>query len=165
MLLLILSLLAAPFSVLVHPVHASLSEVQWNSETKALEVSLRLSPDDARWITKNAKLKLAEGTQRPTELKDVAKAYIAQRLRFRTTADADSNPKESFRWIGDEVSRGYEWWYFEIKLATDQPPESVQCSILLDREKNYVHRMNIRLRGKVNGIDFSNKRRQTDIEW
>lgn len=47
---------------LLHPVHETIAEVEWNAETKRLEVALRLDVVDAEWIrrriTQEAKRKI-----------------------------------------------------------------------------------------------------------
>lgn len=157
----------------VHPVHASLSEVQWNAETNFLEVSLRLEPSDAKWILETSDLHLEEGKSRPAKKADAAKAYLSWHLSpseksLGNGGDGKSSKLKKqlaldrIRWVGSEMQKGYEWWYFEIRC--DQRPRSMHCSILMDREKNYIHRMNVRRSDQVLGVDFTIQAKKANLD-
>ncbi len=133
----ILSLLLT--AALLHPVHETVSEVEWNHETKRLEVALRFDPLDEQWL----KSKLAAD-------KDVAQwavEYLGRRFRImgeeeKSKSDSSERiPQASYHWIGRDDKKSHVWWYFEIEPADHQKPRSIDQRILFERNDGQVNRI------------------------
>ena len=117
----------------MHPVHETVSEIEWNDETKRLEVALRLDQLDEQWL----KNRLA--SQRPTEVWAIE--YLREKFRIRDRVDARQPDTASYHWVGRETKGAHVWWFFEIAPADQREVEWIEQQMLFEREPNYVHRV------------------------
>ncbi len=133
------------FAVLLHPVHETVSELDWNAETHRLEVAIRLHSLDEQWIRRQA--------DREAELSDVALAYVTTHLRVAATREAvESEVKikrdqsvmgaaNTVHWIGREEDGSHVWWYVEIEPRDAKEPSFLRSTLLFDHERTYVNRV------------------------
>ena len=122
-------------SLLMHPVHETVSEVQWNAKTKRVEVGLRLDVLDEQWIAKQ----ISDGAK-----EDWHGAFLTSQILFDPTADQRADSKVTGRrikWIGRKEEGGHVWWFFEAVCEDGIPPTSVQMRLLFDRDPSYQHRI------------------------
>ena len=112
-----------------HPYHASLAEIELNEETGALEVALRLIPEDlARALSRLPGVTRPVALDQARESAPLARRYV--RRKFLVTlpdASAASGRRPvAPRWIGMEVSVKAAWLYFEFPL----PPAARQVALV-----------------------------------
>ncbi len=144
---------------LLHPVHETVTEVEWNSVTKRLEVAIRLDADDERWIREKV------GADADAEVSEWAVGYLRKRFRVAelaqpklaqpkpaqpkpaqpklaepAKADKSADPT-TYHWIGRDREGAYAWWYFEIEAEGGGRPEWVDVKVLYDREPDFLHRV------------------------
>ena len=142
-------------TLLLHPVHETFSEVEWNAETGRLEVALRLDPLDEQWLRK--KYAASE------ELSRWAPRYLRDRFRItekpksdreageQTPAtdsggppgdhDAHRDDTATYHWIGRQEGKSHVWWYFEIEPIDQQPPRWIDVRLLWERDDRYMSRV------------------------
>jgi len=133
--------------VLLHPVHETVSEIEWNPKTHCLEVALRLDVLDEQWISKQQTGDRNKGWQ--------AK-YLQSRLLFDAIEDSEKKGgliAEPLRWIGRKEEGGYVWWFFEVVCENGKPPSEVSTRLLFDREPGYEHRIVLLGCAKSDGQD------------
>jgi len=115
-------------ALLLHPVHESLAEGQWNADRTALQVSLRLAPRDLdEVLSKRQKRAIRLEKESPADTEKLLVDYLVDRffLDSSTAAENLEDPAASdarrkrFRWVGVEREVRFVWVYFEI-----QPPIS-----------------------------------------
>ena len=119
--------------LLVHPVHETVAEVEWNSMTHRMEVALRLDALDAQWLSKQAVTNKQGQSWRL--------AYLRQRFRVTDTVGAGQSETSAYHWIGREQKGAHVWWYFEIEPTNGRKPQWIQQRMLGEREPNYTHRI------------------------
>lgn len=144
-------ILPALMFLLLHPVHETVTEVQWNPKTSSVEVAIRLDALDEEWIDKQTKP--AETSKQEWRID-----YLRRRLRVSplptampsplpTASAADDAPKpnltpdDRYRWIGRQTEGAHVWWYVAITPASGKAPEWIDIQLLLDRNANYQHRV------------------------
>ena len=131
-----LSLFAALHSaLLMHPVHETVCEVQWNSQTSRVEVALRVDALDEQWIAKQ--------TAVDTEA-DWQGDFLRTQIHFDPVIDGSSKPSltgRPIKWVGRKEDGGHVWWFFEVVCKDGKPPTSVQSRLLFDRHPGYRHRI------------------------
>lgn len=129
-------------SLLMHPVHETVCEVQWNPKTKRVEVALRLDAMDEQWIEKrNANPN--PDTQPDTDT-DWHARFLASRIQFDPVRDKRLKSRVTGRpikWVGRKEDGGHVYWFFEVVCDDGKPPESVQTRLLFDRDSSYQHRI------------------------
>jgi hypothetical protein len=166
----------------LHPVHASLSEVQWNEEKKCIEVSLRLAPEDVDWILKSSQaasglanhkkdastIKNNVGVDGVSESEDpdvaTAIAYLQRHYRIEPPPQASQQDPTEYRWVGRENSGGHQWWHFEMVPGEPVPPRKWSVSMLLDRGPEYQHRVVLLGQDPPKSMDFSRQQTRLSIE-
>ncbi len=121
------------FCVLLHPVHETVTEAEWNVETGRLEVAVRLHALDEQWIRRQR--------DRETDVEDVAMAYVKKHIRLNMDADTDTLTRDEYRWVGREEDGAQVWWYVEITPIDGQEPKSLRQTMLFENEKSYINRV------------------------
>ncbi len=124
------------FTLLLHPVHETVSEIEWNPTTGRLEVALRMSILDEQWIEQQMKTTAAVKTWAPL--------YLASRFRIASHGRDDADPKKraaTYHWVGREEQGSHVWWYFEIQPAQKARPKVISQRMLLERNEGYVNRV------------------------
>lgn len=117
----------------MHPVHETVSEIEWNDETHRLEVALRLDQLDEQWLENRL------SRQRPTEAWAIE--YLKEKFRIRERDDARQPDTASYHWVGREAKGPHVWWFFEIAPTDQREAEWIEQQMLFEREPNYVHRV------------------------
>jgi hypothetical protein len=119
--------------MLVHPVHETVSEIQWNPKTHRMEVALRLDILDEQWLQKQ--------TSQPKLDKAWRVNYLKKKFRVTQPVGAGQARTSTYHWIGREQKGAHVWWFFEIEPADTNKPQWIQQSMLEEREPNYTHRI------------------------
>jgi hypothetical protein len=131
-------LVAMSVSVLMHPVHETVCEVQWNAETRRVEVALRVDLLDEQWIVKRFKT----GEAGVDVDSDWQLRFLRTQIQFdpvsHTAGDGPPSGRP-IRWIGRGEDGGHAWWFFEVLCKDGKPPNSVQTRLLFDRDPGYRH--------------------------
>ena len=121
---------------LAHPNHDAVAEADWNSKTKSLEFSLRLTPHELERA-------LSEKHDKAVDLDEekslpLLKSFIEESVRI---FDQNGDPVE-MSWVGTEIKVRSAWIYFEFRLGKGGP---VGCKLTntvffdrFDDQKNTV---------------------------
>lgn len=122
------------FALLLHPVHETVSEVQWNSESGCVEVALRLDRLDEQWIDKQIK------SFKQTKPAEKRLAFLARHMRVAEMPKQGAADPCEYRWIGSDQDGAHVWWYFEIEPRDRMIPKFLTNTLLYERSETYVHR-------------------------
>lgn len=126
--------LASSIPALAHPHHTSVAEATWNSADAALEISLRLTPQDIETA-----LRAADDSVRldpPSANADAAfAAYIAPRF---TASTPDGTPW-SFTWVGFEHEDAFTWAHFTLAAPGSSAAATITNTILFDLTHDHDH--------------------------
>lgn len=141
---------------MLHPVHETVAEVEWNGETKKLEVALRLDVLDEQWLNR----KYSHGEPRSKWALD----YLSKCFRVADQPKNDESDSTAYRWIGVDSEGSHVWWYFEIEPLSGESPEWIDVRILQDREDNYTHRILILNHTPPRSLDLSAQRPMARID-
>ncbi len=126
--------LAQPAPGHAHPYHTSFAEIDWNSDRSALEVALRVLPEDletALTWRRGAAVTLGRN-HRDEELT----AYLQQHFQVFAGAGVVL-PLEL---IGVEIAYAESWLYFQISATPDQRL-SLRNTLLLDVDRSQTNRV------------------------
>ncbi len=125
------------YLMLVHPVHETVAEIEWNPKTHRMEVALRLDILDEQWLAKQH----SKATKEPDATKNWRLNYLEQKFRVTEPTTAEHPLTSSYHWIGREQKGPHAWWYFEIEPTNKTKPAWIQQRMLEEREPNYTHRV------------------------
>jgi hypothetical protein len=96
----------------VHPFHASVGEVEFDAQSKKLEVAIRLSPVDfEQALSSHFKEKI------DLEKTDVIDQRITDYLQASFIWKNQADEPYKIVWVGKELDAKYLWIYFEIPVS------------------------------------------------
>jgi hypothetical protein len=136
--ILLLFLLLGVNSVNAHPFYVSICQIDYNEETKSLEIAVKIFADDLLLGLENAgKTKIYLG-----EKKEDVKAdeyifdYLSSQYRFMV-----NNEKANLTFVGKELDNDVVWTYLEIENIVSLNTIDVKCTLLtevLESQSNII---------------------------
>lgn len=144
-----------------HPFHVSVAECEWNADSGALEVSLRVAPEDLeRALSRRAKSRVSLDTT------DDVDALAADYLREAfTLAPPGADEPLELKWIGKEVTTKTAWLYFEIAAPDGVAGLELTNRALVEVEPTQINTVNIRARDQRTSLRLDRKRPTAAIEF
>lgn len=129
-------------AVLMHPVHETLCEVEWNSEERCVEVAMRVDVLDEQWMKKKWLESKRPDPSGGHEASNWRIDLLRQQFLFDPTTGPAPDTKRTgrpLRWVGRKSEGAHVWWFFEVVCRDGRPPESAESTLLLDRHPDYQH--------------------------
>ncbi len=136
--ILLLFLLLGVNSVNAHPFYVSICQIDYNEETKSLEIAVKIFADDLLLGLENAgKTKIYLG-----EKKEDVKAdeyifdYLSSQYSFMV-----NNEKANLTFVGKELDNDVVWTYLEIENIASLNTIDVKCTLLtevLESQSNII---------------------------
>ncbi len=131
-------------TALLHPVHETVSEVEWNDQSGRVEVALRLHVLDEQWLSKNHR--------QDVEISRWGVAYLRKNFQLsehadfrdvQPAADAETDRSQAvkYHWIGRKSEGAHVWWYFEIQPARATRPKWIRQRMFFERDDRYTNRI------------------------
>ncbi|MDZ4781633.1 MAG: DUF6702 family protein [Planctomycetia bacterium] len=131
-------------SAVAHPFHTSVAEAEWNSETKRLEVALRVAADDLETAL-NAQSETRIRLDESDSTDEAIQAYLKETFVIRREAKVD--PLE-LKWSGKEITPKAVWLYFEIESPDGVEGYELTNRVLLETEETQINTLAIKLNGR-----------------
>ena len=133
-----------------HPFYISMTDINYNNKTKAVEVSVRIFTDDfEKTLRKSCNCKidlLATGNE--NAMTAPVQSYIKKHLQLKI----DGQIKE-LEFKGYQKEEESTWSYFEIKDINNVKRLDITNSLLHDYKEEQVNMLHI----KANGKEVSDK--------
>ncbi|QDT10576.1 DUF6702 family protein [Planctomycetes bacterium K23_9] len=127
-------------TALLHPVHETVSELQWNAQTRRVEVALRMSVLDEEWVKRNQGPGIRKENTRTW-----AVSYLSETFRIDPGSVLESekpNAKKSvYHWVGRKEEGAHVWWFFEIEPVDKKKPRIISQEMFFSREQGYSNRV------------------------
>ena len=95
-------------TLLVHPVHETIAEIEWNDETKRLEVALRLDAIDDQWIRMNKSRILSRQLEVSQTADKLSSLQPANKLPFKSNRFFRKNRPATKAAASDRMAVGAE---------------------------------------------------------
>ena len=140
-------------ALLMHPIHETVAEVDWNKTSSRLEVALRFDALDEQWLAKryaserNPKTNSNE-TSSPSKADkkqsaddNWSLALLQQSFRIAERPKGEATYPSSYHWIGRKEEGQFVWWYFEIQPSDGRAPKWIENQILLEKDDKHVNRI------------------------
>jgi hypothetical protein len=129
---LFLALGLPPLARAVHPFHVCIAQMEWNSEQRCWEVSLRLHPQDLERAL--ARENGAPVSIDDRDFQDKATPFLNRHFAILHAPESISSkdlltaierdeklfPQSELRWIGMEPERGWLWIHLELTPPSDR---------------------------------------------
>ncbi len=127
------------FILLIHDFHVSVTNIDYDAERKAIEISMSTFADDienAIMESGGPNLRISTDKEHPQ-----AEKYISEYLKSHFTVTVNGK-KEAFEYLGFEYERGAVWSYMQIneirKIKTITIENTTLMEIFNDQE-NIIH--------------------------
>lgn len=136
--ILVVILLLSIHSVKAHPFYVSICQIDFNSETQSLEISVKIFADDLLLGLENAgktKINLGEKKENPNTDEYIFD-YLKANYKFKINEE-----QAKLMFVGKEMEKDVVWTYLEIKNITDINTMDVECNLLtevLDSQSNII---------------------------
>ena len=133
-----------------HPIHVSVSEMDYNPETHHVEVGVRIFVDDLEHAleTEGAPTLRLGTSQEAPKARDYLLAYLRQHLRVE--ANGKALPMD---FVGYSVNQEVTWCFVEVKdLPSDQEALRICNTVLLDAFDDQTNIVYFRSGGKQTNL-------------
>ena len=141
-------------TMLLHPFHETVAEIEWNEKTKRVEVALRISILDQQWIEQQSK---PDAKARVWAVDYLKKHFQVGRQNKRSAA--------RYHWVGRQTRGSHVWWYFEIELENGDRPETISQRILFDRHEGYVNRVILLGKKSRRAVTLTIEQPEARLSW
>lgn len=145
-LLLSISLLLAP----LHDFHSSITQIDYDQESKSLQVTIRLFSDDlSAALVKAGAPEMELGTaSEPPEANEYIESYLQERLKLTVNGKL-----VSFFYLGKEAQLDATWCYVEVEKVGNVRKLEITNTLLLDDFDDQTNLVNLNIKGqKKSGI-------------
>jgi hypothetical protein len=127
-----------------HPIHATVTTIEYNAKTKMFEMSCKIFADDLE-----ESIKRASGTQAyigsgTKEVKNV-NALLEQYLRTHIRLEADGKPLAGWNFVGRELEGEAVWCYIEMDAAPAVKRLLVKNTILMELYDDQTNLVNVQI--------------------
>lgn len=125
-------------SVQAHPFYVSICQIDFNSETHSLEISVKTFADDLILALEKegaTKIYLGEEKENPATNKLIFN-YLKSHLSLKVNGE-----KVAFKFIGKEMETDAVWTYLEIDNISELNEIEVNCTLLteiFDSQNNII---------------------------
>lgn len=145
-----------------HPFYVSISEINYKSETKSLEISLRIFTDDLEnaiqdWSHK--KLYLGESNE-ITQADSLLKQYIFQVLSIEI-----EDEKLKLIYLGKEVEQELTWIYLETNNITDFDKITISNRLLFQSFPSQTNLIHLNHRQKTKSLLLTKNNPSDELVW
>lgn len=145
-----------------HPFYVSICEIDYKSETKSLEISLRLFTDDLEitlqdWGSKKpylGELNEIEGAD------SLLKKYISQALSIEI-----DDKKQRLNYLGKEVEQELTWIYLEADNIPDFDKIAISNRLLFQSFPNQTNLVHVKHRQETKSLLLTKNNPSDELEW
>jgi hypothetical protein len=127
-----------------HPIHATVTTIEYNAKTKIFEMSCKFFADDLEEV-----IKRATGTQAfigsgAKEVKNL-NALLEQYLRKHVRLEADGKPLTSWTFVGKELEGEAVWCYMELPATPSVKRLLVENTVLMELYDDQTNLVNVQI--------------------
>jgi hypothetical protein len=143
------------FVLWFHPIHLSITEIDHNEKSKALQVTMRIFVDDLELSIRkkigDEELDILEpGKGRKTD--DLVREYLADRVKMKVDKKA-----AKLNYIGHEIEGPAMICYIEIENVKKFSTIEVTNKVILEIHDDQSNLVNVNYKEKVKSIRLSNE--------
>lgn len=116
----------------MHPIHVTVTNIDFNSKQKAFDISMKLFLDDFQGvILKNSKVDLNLGKQAALEnADDYIEEYISDNLKI--TLNENKLSQNKLKFVRKEINEGALWLYFSYQISGKIESIKIENNLLND---------------------------------
>jgi ribosomal protein L23 len=152
----LLSLFCTP--AMTHPYHVTMAEAEWNKKTGALEIGLKLRPEDLeRALSAGHKKRIT--LDKTAKYDKILAAYLAKHFLVKDS----SGKTQALKFVGKELNLKSLWLYFEVPLKSGLEGAKVIHKMLFEVLPDQVNTVNFKADKKRCSVHFTLKHPKATI--
>lgn len=137
-------------SVMAHPAHVSMTEMEWDPAAGRFEIGLKMAPEDlglalSRFTGERVSLHNTEQLDR----------LLRELIMARFTIKPATGQPLILNWIGHEISHQAAWLYFELRPGPGQKDFVLSNRLLLEARPQQVNTVNFKFGKQRQTFRFS----------
>lgn len=135
-----------------HPYYVSICKVDYNEQTKSLEIAVKTFADDLLLGLENAgknKLYLGEVKENPNTDNYISE-YLSEAIQFEV-----NDKKVNFLFVGKEIEKDVVWSYLEIEGVGDLKRIQVNCNLLTEVLEGQSNIIQVNKNGTIKNLLLS----------
>lgn len=130
-----------------HPIHASVTTIDFNAKNHTLEISCKIFADDLEEaIRKTTGVQLYIGS--PKENASQSAAKIEEYLRRHFRLEAEGKPLPRWTFVGRELEGDAVWCYCEVPNISGVKRLLVSNTVLTDLHDDQTNLVNVTIKGQ-----------------
>ncbi len=146
----------------LHPFHTSVAELEYNVESKRIEVSVKLHStdmDNALSAVLGKRVDI-EKDQVDKELMKYLEShfYLLPESAAKAEEITEKTPLSKVHFIGKESDKGWLWVYFEMELPETDETLALVNTVFLDRIKDQINTVSVRANAKRQSMKMTRKK-------
>jgi len=150
-------------SAFVHPIHVSVTDIEFDEERKALEISSHIFLDDIekhiRIIKKEPYLDILNpGKGRTTD--GLVTEYLKGRFEVKVNGKT-----EEYSYLGHEREAAAIYVYIEVEKVRKLKSISIRNEILLDIYDDQVNLVHVKVDGKIRSLKLEDGNEEDSLEY
>jgi hypothetical protein len=144
-----------------HPVHTSVTQMQFNAAEKTFEVSLRVFTDDLEEAlakeNNNQRVRLTD--------KDTNGPLVERYIRKHFGLTNANRQRKPYRYIGKEQEVDATWIYIEVPYTEPVQGSTLQQSLLMDQFDDQINLVNVTYLNEKKTFLFKKSTTQQVVNW
>lgn len=142
------------FWLTLHPIHLSITEVDYNEKSRALQLTMRIFVDDLETSVRNQVGQegldiLEPGSGKTTD--ELVKAYLADRLRMKV-----DKKSVKLNYLGHEIEGPAMICYVEVENIKKFTTIEVTNKVILETHDDQSNLVNVNFKGKTKSLRLTN---------
>lgn len=145
-----------------HPFFVSICELDYKSESKSLEISLRIFTGDLEKTMEDwgaGRLYLGEKNE-SSKADSLLKAYVFQVFSFKI-----NDQKTTYKYIGKEVEQELTWIYLESDNIPDFNTISISNRLLFQSFPNQTNLIHVNHRQEIKSLLLTKNNTSGELKW
>lgn len=140
-------------SFIIHPFHVSVCEIQYDEETKALQITQKIFLDDLERGLREYSGEKFDITEKASEDKvnRILEAYYPEKMQVFVNGKF-----RGFQYLGFEIEEDAMWCYLEIEKVRGLKSLQVTNTILFETFEDQSTILHIQKSGKIRSFRLSN---------
>ncbi len=143
------------FFASAHPFYVSICQIDFNRESKSLEISVKIFAEDLLLALENRGERiifLGEERERP-EANEIISNYIKSKLKIEVNGKV-----MDLNFIGKELESDAVWNYFEVANVSELKEIKVTCNILTEMFETQNNVIQVNNGDKIKTMLLSNRK-------
>ncbi|MTI21425.1 hypothetical protein E1176_10380 [Fulvivirga sp. RKSG066] len=147
----------------LHPIHVSVTDIEYDEDRKALEIASHIFLDDIekhiRIIKKERYLDILKPDKDRT-----TDDLISEYLKDRIAINVNGKPEE-YKYLGFEREAGAIYVYMEVEKVRKLKSLEIRNEVLLDLYEDQINLVHVKVDGKIRSLKLEENNEKEQLSY